>query len=279
MIKEALLLNIKKNATKWLMITLILCALSIETVSAAKLHFTQKETENSEPLMVDTVNIEQLDFPLAQSKLFNIVEDAKVIASNPSLNITIRGKENSDGTYENMSIHAPTFNCKLAGVQVTNPEYAPEIYSSDLDGDGQPEIVVILTNGYGTGVYQTEVHVYRQDGTLINVEDAQQAWNQQLHTQINVQQIDLQVNGTHMILPTSILQDQEITSDTSVEVGAVRQYQLDQGKLIVKASVQVGMMDILGELTTVYQYNQGRLEAQSSTLVVDEPYQSAIQTK
>lgn len=270
-------MNIKKNATKWLMITIILCALSLETVSAAKFHSNQQVTENGEPLMVNTVNIEQLDFPVAQSNLFNIMEDAKVIASEPALHITIRGKEKSDGTYENMSIHTPTFNCMLDGVQVVNPEYPPQVYSTDLDGDGQPEVVVILTNGYGTGIYKTEVKVYRQDGTSIAVEDGQHAWNKYFQAEINAGQIGIQWNQNQMTLPTSILQDPAASVESGVEVGAVRQYKIENGHLVVAASVQVGMMNVLGELTTTYEYQQGILQAKSSNIVWDEPYRSAIQ--
>lgn len=272
-------MNIKKNVTKWLMITIILCALSLETVSAAKFHSSQQVTENGEPLMVNTVNIEQLDFPIAQSNLFNIMEDAKVIASEPALHITIRGKEKSDGTYENMSIHTPTFNCMLDGVQVINPTYAPQLYSTDLDGDGKPEVIVILTNGYGTGIDKTEVKVYRQDGTVIPVEDAQQSWNTSFQAQVNQQQIDMKWNQKQMILPTSILQDRTASVENGVEIGAVRQYKIENGQLAVAGSVQVGMMNILGELTTVYQYQQGKLQAHSSRLELDEPYRSAIQIK
>lgn len=272
-------MNIKKNATKWLMITIILCALSLETVSAAKFHSNQQVTENGEPLMVNTVNIEQLDFPVAQSNLFNIMEDAKVIASDPALQITIRGKEKSDGTYENMSIHTPTFTCMLDGVQVVNPAYAPQLYSTDLDGDGEPEVIVILTNGYGTGIDRTEVKVYRQDGTVIPVEDAQQSWNTSFQAQVNQQQIDMKWNQKQMTLPTSILQDPTDSVANGIQIGAVRQYNIEHGQLVVAGSVQVGMMNILGELTTVYQYQQGRLQAHSSKLELDEPYRSAIQTK
>jgi hypothetical protein len=268
-------LNIKKNAKKWLMITIILCALSIETVSAAKFHSNQQVHSNGEPSMVNTVNIEQSDISLTPASL----KDTKVIASEPELHITIRGKAKSDGTYENMSIHTPTFNRVLDGIQVINPAYAPQIHSADLDGDGQPEVIVILTNGYGTGIDRTEVRVYRQNGTAIAVEDAQEAWHKHFQAQVQGQQIELQLNQQKMTLPTSILQDATISGDHAVEVGSVQQYNIVDGQLVVAGSVQVGMMDILGELTTVYQYKQGILQALSSSLELDEPYRSAIQTK
>lgn len=270
-------MNIKKNATKWLMITIILCALSIETVSAAKFHANQQLTSNGEPLTANTVNIEQSDVPIHQANVSTITKDSKVIATDPTLNITIRGEEKSDGTYKNMSIHTPTFNRMLDGVQVVNPEYAPQIISSDVDGDGQPEIIVILTNGYGTGVDRTEVQVYHQDGTAIGVEDAQHAWAKHFQAQIKGKQIELLLNKQKMTLPTSILQDDSISEHTAVEVGSVQQYKIVNGQLVVAVSVQIGMMNVLGELTTVYQYQQGILQSKSSSLQLDEPYRSAIQ--
>lgn len=46
---------------------------------------------------------------------------------------------------------------------VTNPSYAPQLTLSDLDKDGREELIIQLCKGYGTGIFDGEVHVIRQD--------------------------------------------------------------------------------------------------------------------
>lgn len=45
---------------------------------------------------------------------------------------------------------------------VTNPSYAPRLILSDLDKDGKEELIIQLCKGYGTGIFDGEVHVIRQ---------------------------------------------------------------------------------------------------------------------
>lgn len=45
---------------------------------------------------------------------------------------------------------------------VTNPAHAPKLTLADLDKDGRKELIIQLCEGYGTGVYDEEVHIIRQ---------------------------------------------------------------------------------------------------------------------
>jgi hypothetical protein len=46
---------------------------------------------------------------------------------------------------------------------VNNPSYAPQLTISDLDKDGRKELIIQLCKGYGTGIFEGEVHVIRLD--------------------------------------------------------------------------------------------------------------------
>jgi len=46
---------------------------------------------------------------------------------------------------------------------VTSPSYGPKLMLADLDKDGKEELIIELCKGYGTGIFEGEVHVIRQD--------------------------------------------------------------------------------------------------------------------
>ncbi|MEI4770958.1 hypothetical protein WAX74_15150 [Psychrobacillus sp. FJAT-51614] len=51
----------------------------------------------------------------------------------------------------------------------TNPTYAPQIIYEDINKDAKKELIIILTKGYGTGVLDQEVYVYRNTNGLFDV--------------------------------------------------------------------------------------------------------------
>ncbi|SDO32250.1 hypothetical protein SAMN04487897_1122 [Paenibacillus sp. yr247] len=51
---------------------------------------------------------------------------------------------------------------------VDNPTYAPRLFYNDINHDGKKELIIILTKDYGTGVLNTEVHVFQSTETTID---------------------------------------------------------------------------------------------------------------
>jgi len=48
---------------------------------------------------------------------------------------------------------------------VSNPAYNPKIYFNDINYDGSKELIIVLTNDYGTGVLEQNVHVLHKNKT------------------------------------------------------------------------------------------------------------------
>lgn len=46
-------------------------------------------------------------------------------------------------------------------INTTNPTWAPEIIYEDINQDEKKELVIVLTQGTGTGILQQEVHVFQ----------------------------------------------------------------------------------------------------------------------
>ena len=94
------------------------------------------------------------------------VDEKKLVAEIPSSNIKLYYvKDDKDfGMYEGFILRINGRKKYFRWENVNNnPTYAPQLTLADLDKDGKEELIVQLCKGYGTGVYDGEVHVIRQE--------------------------------------------------------------------------------------------------------------------
>jgi hypothetical protein len=94
------------------------------------------------------------------------VDKKKLVAEIPSSNIKLYYvKDDKDfGMYEGFILQINSGEKYFRWENVNNnTTYAPQLTLADLDKDGKEEIIVQLCKGYGTGVYDGEVHVIRQE--------------------------------------------------------------------------------------------------------------------
>lgn len=268
-------MNIKKNMKKWLLLVVILSAIGIETVSAARLHSCQTQASSgSAPIMVNTIGIEQMEdqtsLPVAEA-----ASSREVVASNNELGVIIAGEPDDQGTYKNLTIRTSTFQCSLPGVQVQNKMMAPWIAEADLDGDGQQEIIVNLTYGYGTGMELNTIQVFRPNGEIIPVENLSSGLERQFGAVVDDEMLKLKLNKKTTLIPFNKLAEPPVASENStmpVTGGAVQQYKIEDGKLTANYSLQVGMQDYIGELDVQYRYDNGVLKLGPAVLDIDENY-------
>lgn len=84
-------------------------------------------------------------------------------------------KENN-GMYEEITVETKDNQKTFPWRNVTNPTYVPIKYIADVDKDNKDEIIIILTIGYGTGVYVSDIHILNiEDLTEIDIEDPVEA--------------------------------------------------------------------------------------------------------
>lgn len=95
---------------------------------------------------------------------FAALEDYEVVASCEVYQVFLYAQKRN-GMYENFQIvYKGGIVSKENWVNVTNETYAPKIMIEDIGGDETPEIVIVLTKGYGTSVLDQEVHVLQSEG-------------------------------------------------------------------------------------------------------------------
>ncbi|AFC33335.1 hypothetical protein PM3016_6727 [Paenibacillus mucilaginosus 3016] len=67
------------------------------------------------------------------------------------------------GMYPRLELHAGGISRAFEWSTADHPAYRPTLYRGNYDGDELPEIAVVLTQGYGSGVSVQELHVVNEE--------------------------------------------------------------------------------------------------------------------
>ncbi len=197
-----------------------------------------------------------------------------MVGESEDKSVRITGNKTESGTFDHLQITTPVFSRSIPGYNVTNPSYAPQISNEDIDGDGIPDIVVILTTGYGTGVYQSNVLVYNSDGSQVPVEDANTAFLKQFSGSYSGEGMDIQVQDKRYKVPfTSLFSDKNILGGKP-GIGGIMRYSIENGVLTATTAVQVSMAEFVGDLKLKYTFKNGLLQAGDASFELYPEYQS-----
>lgn len=262
-------MNIKKNMKKWLFLALILSAVCIETVSAARLQSCQNQASMAnQPVPTHAVAVSDVVNDNDEAIGDDDRGNRQIIVSDSDLGVQIDGIADEQGMYGQLTLRTAVFQCSLSGTQVQNPTYTPQIFTADLDGDGQKEWIINLTSGYGTGVETNTIQVFRQNGDSIPVQSLKEAIDNQFSSAVQGSNLELTLNGKTSQIPLKQLAEQPDVTQGNAPVtgGAVQQYDVQGNTLSATYSLQVGMMTYIGELDAQYKYENGTLQLAPASL-------------
>ncbi|OZB94789.1 stalk domain-containing protein [Paenibacillus sp. XY044] len=202
------------------------------------------------------------------------IDDKKQIpfAQSDDKKIQISGDVGETGTYDNLTLTTETFSRHIPGYNVANLGYAPIIERTDLTGDGKKDIVIILTTGYGTGVYASNPLVYTETADSIPVEDAYTAFLKQFSSKVTDKQIELDIHGERTVIPVSKLQSGPVKFPPGI--GSVMYYTLEGNTLKATTAVQVSPAEFIGDLALSYTFKNGLLQAGEAQFTLYPEYGS-----
>ncbi len=156
-------------------------------------------------------------------------------------------------------------------VNDTNPTYAPQIYYEDINKDGKQELIVILTKGYGTGVLDEEVHVFRNKNGLMNilVDNPMAIIYKNIKTKLTTEKAEISLCGKvfHVDIPPLNIQPTNLYDD--IAFGEILRYEVKDKQLIARVSAQVSPASFIGEVVIVYEYRDKMYQAKSVSF---QPY-------
>ena len=145
---------------------------------------------------------------------------------------------------------------------------APQLYAEDVTGDSEPEAIVLLNQGSGTGIHIQEAHVIRlSDFKEIPIQPFEEIISEQVQTSLRYDQgmlhIRVVVEGSEPVELTLPDPDKYFGQVESVGFGAVIHHQVKDHKLSVSLGGAISMAQFVGELMINYVYRDGRFEAES----------------
>lgn len=120
-------------------------------------------------LACSSAAVKAAEKPAADDKVeswkdINNVDEKRKVGELPNTNMKLYYVEKDEfyGDYRGFILQFNEQKRFFKWENVTNPAYGPQLTLADVDKDGREEIIVTLCKGYGTGVYEGEVHVVRQ---------------------------------------------------------------------------------------------------------------------
>ncbi|MDR0267020.1 hypothetical protein [Paenibacillus sp.] len=200
------------------------------------------------------------------------IPSEEMIAESDDKTVHITGIKTDEGIFGQLKIITSVFSSSAPGYNVSNPTYAPQIISEDLNGNGQQEVVVILTTGYGTGVYQSNVVVYNSEGTRVPVEDANTAFLKQFSGNFSDQGLELNVQGQHYEVPYSFILSDHAHLDARPQIGSIMQYTVEDGVLTATTGVQISPSEFVGDLKLKYSFKNGSFQAGNASFELYPEY-------
>lgn len=167
--------------------------------------------------------------------------------------------------------------------------YPPELHFADIDEDGKPEAVVILTLGTGTGIVAQEVHVVKPEGWKeLSVPAADKTAAAAVSSDITVNQGDVRVSldlkgaNTSKITLRIPGRAKEYDADyfgKEAAIGSVTYYLVEDGKLKADTSVMIGMQESLGTFRMVYKAGAGEMKLGSIRFEPEESLKPYMEPK
>ncbi|MGG2074412.1 hypothetical protein AB1J28_13770 [Lysinibacillus irui] len=140
----------------------------------------------------------------------------------------------------------------------------PQVYYTDITGDGKKEAVVIINTGRGTGLTIDEVHVQNSENlSEINVQPFEEIISDHFESKITKKgenlNIQVVVQGTEQHVNVVAL-DPHVEQE-HLNFGGVVYYKLDNQKLTVVLGASVGVSpQYVGDVYITYQFDEAKNE-------------------
>jgi Copper amine oxidase N-terminal domain. len=282
MILISYILGVNKMKNKFLVLSIIVLTVCIFTAGAAfassgiiKIIVNGKEVQSKvQPLLADdTVMVpirvisETLGANVAwdeenNSVLINTKDKIyKTVATIPDEGITLTAAD-IDWTYQNFYLQVNKSKRYFDWKNVENPSYAPKLSMMDINNDGQKELIVILITGYGTGVCISEAHVI--DPITLNevyVDNPNIVVLKNVKTNITENEIEISTGDNKTVISRDKLNIESGYNVSAVGFGAICNFEVIDGKLIVTMHGQISPTCFIGELKITYEFKDNMYQA------------------
>lgn len=193
------------------------------------------------------------------------MEGYAVVSELSKENIVLYAKK-ANGFYQEFKIHFKgEVYSRPYWMNVTNPAYAPQIYYEDINQDEKKELIIILTKGYGTGVLDEEVYVYRYTNGLIDVlvDHPLSIINKNVKTKLTTEKAEVKIGDKVFLVDITPLEIQPSSLFGDIGFGSIIKYEVKGNHLIAKIPGQLSPAGFIGQIVIIYEYRDKMYQAKS----------------
>jgi len=192
-----------------------------------------------------------------------------LLAEHEAARVSITGVQQDTETIAPITVHIDGEQKTYQWQNVADVEYYPELVVTDLNADGQDEIYLFLTKGYGTGVVDTQIHILRKNFTEFTPPnpfvDLKGKLTSTVDENDSEQIYTLQLNKRAYTY--TYQHDEAAMWFEEIVVGKSTTYRIEQNELILSLSLQVAPTITVGTLEMNYKLIDNQFKLSSMRLV------------
>ncbi|QFG00317.1 hypothetical protein PB01_16700 [Psychrobacillus glaciei] len=198
------------------------------------------------------------------------IEGYDIIAKLSKENITLYAKKMNDLYYDfKLGFKGEIYSRPFWISAANNNTYAPQIYYEDINQDKKKELIIILNQGYGTGVLQEEVHVYRYTNGLIDVlvDNPMAIINKNVKTKLTTEKDEIILGDKVSVVDPKSIEPSHLFED--IGFGSIIDYEVINKNLMVRVSGQITPATFVGDIIITYEYRDKMYQAKAIEFITD----------
>lgn len=182
----------------------------------------------------------------------------ELISSDPAKGVYVYGKIGQSKTYFSEVLvktnqAQKTFNWKASTKN-------PGLWTADIEGKGLNDIVTTFVTAYGTGLYESDIHVVDMGlSKEIPIENPKTAAKRLITSRVQGQEVIFTTDGKEYRVKPSGAPG---ANYNNLNYGSVVIYNVKDNKIIATVTVQDSLLSFIGEFTLTYSYKDGKLVPQ-----------------
>ncbi len=196
------------------------------------------------------------------------IEGYEIVSRNEKVNITLYAKK-INGLFMDFKINFKgRIYLKPFWISETNPTYAPQIIYKDINKDQNPELLIILTKGYGTGLLWEDVYVFETMNNRFNlseeiVDNPLAIIHKNVKTKINAEKAEVIVGDKKCTVDITPLEIKLENIFDDISFGSIIDYEVRNNQLTVSVAGQISPASFAGSIIIVYEHRDKMYQAKS----------------
>ncbi|SES44222.1 hypothetical protein [Psychrobacillus sp. OK032] len=194
------------------------------------------------------------------------IEGYDIVAKSRKENITLYAKKMNDLYYDfKLDFKGEVYSRPFWINVANNITYSPQIYYEDINKDKKKELIIILNQGYGTGLLQQEIYVYGYTNGLIDVlvDNPLAIIYKNVKTKLSTEKAEIKIGDKVYKVDITPLKIKPTNLFEDIAFGGVTKYEVKDHQLIATISGQISPAGFVGQFVIVYEYRDKMYQAKS----------------